>query len=121
MGEASALGLLKRLAQLSREQAVAMECDRLEAVALVTRELEETLREAAEIDWGALSARLGTDPALFRAVEDLCRQQASSRLMLRLGLERLGRRRAGLSRAGTAWYAGRPRTNPRPANFDLKA
>ena len=100
---------------------MAIECDRLEAVALCARDLEQAVHGAECSDLSLLSGSLDGERELQRAAAGLVHDHARAKRMLRLAVERFGVRRAGLARTGTCWYGNRPRATGRQAGLDLGA
>jgi hypothetical protein len=111
--------LIAALRDLSHEQALAIDADRLEAVAFVASRMEEALDQLASAETGLLQECLEHDPALRREVERLARVHSLAQSMLRLAQERIGLRRAGLSGTGMHWYGDRPRPRLRCHDLDV--
>lgn len=111
--------LLGTLKDLSREQALAIDADRVDAVAFVARRMEEALDQLASAEAGLLRECLASDPSLQREVERLARMHSLAQSMLRLAQERIGMRRAGLGGAGLPWYGDRPGLRLRTHDLDM--
>jgi len=112
--------LFRDLGELSREQTLAIESDRLQAVALFTRQIEARLSELQGLDSQSLLAQLGADPCLGEQLLRLEQRLAAGRQALRLALRRLGTRRASLARVGVQWYGERPLPTPGRTGLDLR-
>ncbi|MGQ9552838.1 MAG: hypothetical protein ACUVWR_01875 [Anaerolineae bacterium] len=99
-----AIDLFRDLGELSREQALAIAGDRLQAVAFLTRQIEAKVGELQAFDGQSLLDLLRTDQSLQRELQQFQRWHTVAKQVLRTAILRLGQRRASLARVGMQWY-----------------
>lgn len=113
--------VLGTLADLCEQQAYALEGDRAPTVALLSDKMRESLAELDAIDRQSLEQMVSGDSRCLAEARRLATNQARSRALLVLAVERLVRRRSHLSRAGIEWYAGKPVHRTQRGDLDLNA
>jgi hypothetical protein len=113
--------IIGALASLVREQALAIEGDRPEAVAFVTGEIEALMARLSCLESGLSASWAASEPELRLELDRLARALGCAQAQLRLALERLSFRRAFLARMGVIWYGARPRQPARRNSFALSA
>ncbi|MHB0874958.1 MAG: hypothetical protein ACYC5O_02815 [Anaerolineae bacterium] len=121
MTAARAAALLGALADLSEQQACALEGDLAPAVSALSEQMRDALVELRAADPQLLHEYVTGDALCRREVTRLASSHAQSRLLLPLALERVAHRRSHLARAGVEWYGGKPvRRSPR-GDLDVSA
>jgi hypothetical protein len=121
MTAARAAALLMALADLSEQQAQALEGDGALAVGALADQMRDALAELDAADPDLLRRYVAGDRGCRRQALRLAKSHAQGKALLPLAMERVARRRAQLSRVGVEWYGDRPVPRPRRGDLDISA
>lgn len=119
MTAARAAALLGALADLSEQEARALEGDDALAVGALADQMRGALSELSSADPDLLQQYAAGDAGCHRQVLRLARSHMQGRALLPLAVERVARRRAQLTRAGVEWYGDRPVARPQRGDLDI--